>query len=409
MALASAHKHLQQRQTALEIYRKAIEVCEKAGMRDDLGRLYTSVGALLDYSSDRTNGLVFLMKGLEIQKEADNPLDAIETHSALGKHYFIDDEFAAAAGHLREAVRLTRELGVVMMEPTNLDMLGLAYMFLERDDEALECFRRALEILNGPGGEKHLNYGYLLHHTGMLYEKLGELDRAQRFMLEAAERAEYQGNDILRSEVYESLFLLAERRGLFDQALVYHKNYAEARFACLDVETTAKLAQMQSDFHVQMLQKEQAIRELETARLRDEMEHRNRELAVATLQLVEKSEHVRKLKEQLREIRVAGCTGIDGALKKIESELGAENDWERFALHFGHVHPGFTERLAKEHPSLTPAEIKICSLLKVNLSNKEISNLLSIDVRTVEIHRGRVRKKLSLTRKDSLASFLTGL
>lgn len=67
-------------------------------------------------------------------------------------------------------------------------------------------------------------------------------------------------------------------------------------------------------------------------------------------------------------------------------------------------------KLASLHLKLTPREIEICSMVKSGLSNKEISSLLHVATRTVEIHRGNIRKKLSLRNSGvNLVVFLQSL
>ncbi|MCK6692317.1 MAG: hypothetical protein L6Q97_09460, partial [Thermoanaerobaculia bacterium] len=55
---------------------------------------------------------------------------------------------------------------------------------------------------------------------------------------------------------------------------------------------------------------------------------------------------------------------------------------------------------------LTPNEQKLCALLRLNLSTKEISNLMSISLRGVEIARYRLRKKLGLDQGQNLSKFI---
>jgi DNA-binding CsgD family transcriptional regulator len=49
---------------------------------------------------------------------------------------------------------------------------------------------------------------------------------------------------------------------------------------------------------------------------------------------------------------------------------------------------------------LTPAEIKVASLIKQNLTNKEIGEMLEISSRTVEVHRNNIRRKFGIRKKN---------
>lgn len=70
----------------------------------------------------------------------------------------------------------------------------------------------------------------------------------------------------------------------------------------------------------------------------------------------------------------------------------------------------FGGRISMPRLELTPREIEICSMVRNGLSSKEIAQLLNTSHRTVEIHRGRVRKKLGIVRQGvNLSSYLQSL
>jgi len=50
--------------------------------------------------------------------------------------------------------------------------------------------------------------------------------------------------------------------------------------------------------------------------------------------------------------------------------------------------------------------LKLCAYLRLNLSSKEIAQLLNISLKGVEISRYRVRKKLQLSTETNLYDFL---
>jgi DNA-binding CsgD family transcriptional regulator len=69
----------------------------------------------------------------------------------------------------------------------------------------------------------------------------------------------------------------------------------------------------------------------------------------------------------------------------------------------------FYSILLKLYPNLTPAELKICAYLRLGVSSKEIAQLTNRSVRTVETLRTDIRKKLGLSPKDNLISYLIAL
>ena len=77
-----------------------------------------------------------------------------------------------------------------------------------------------------------------------------------------------------------------------------------------------------------------------------------------------------------------------------------------FTKHFDKVHSDFVVGLKEKHPTITGNELKLCAYLRMNLSTKEIAQLMNISVRGVEISRYRLRKKLELPTEISLFDYL---
>lgn len=97
-------------------------------------------------------------------------------------------------------------------------------------------------------------------------------------------------------------------------------------------------------------------------------------------------------------------------LMKIIQEGATEKDkFLSFENYFVEVHYEFMLRMQKAHPSLSASELKFCCLLRANLSTKEISVIMGIAVRSVELKKYRLKQKLNLEAADSLASYILGV
>mgnify|MGYP006282289441 CR=1 FL=1 len=156
---------------------------------------------------------------------------------------------------------------------------------------------------------------------------------------------------------------------------------------------------------------ENEIMQLRNEKLKADINHKNSELASTTMHLVQKSEILQKIKEDLSDLsETAGDDTLQNKIKQIERAIDADvrldKNWERFESHFDQVHENFFKNLRKQYPNLTPKDQKLCAYLRMNLSTKEIAPLLNISVRGVEISRYRLRKKLNLQPEDNLVSFI---
>ncbi|BDX37711.1 hypothetical protein CYCD_10660 [Tenuifilaceae bacterium CYCD] len=80
--------------------------------------------------------------------------------------------------------------------------------------------------------------------------------------------------------------------------------------------------------------------------------------------------------------------------------------WETLDEHFIRTHPAFAKNLKRKHPSITPAEMKLATLLSLQLSTKDIANIMIQSYDSIRVSRTRLRKKLGLSNGDSLQSYL---
>ena len=70
----------------------------------------------------------------------------------------------------------------------------------------------------------------------------------------------------------------------------------------------------------------------------------------------------------------------------------------------------FLRNVTLAHFNLTGREIQIANLVKEGKTNKEISEMLNLSIRSVEFHRDNIRKKMKLDhRKTNLRVFLMSL
>ena len=93
-------------------------------------------------------------------------------------------------------------------------------------------------------------------------------------------------------------------------------------------------------------------------------------------------------------------------VKTIDLELSNIDYWDQFSYHFEQVHGNYLNKIKDINVKLSPNELKLVAFLRMNMSSKEISKLMNITVRGVEIARYRLRKKFNLERSESLVNFL---
>lgn len=90
----------------------------------------------------------------------------------------------------------------------------------------------------------------------------------------------------------------------------------------------------------------------------------------------------------------------------LDKNLNSKQDWIAFEEAFNNADKNFFKKIKDKHPNLTSGDLRLCVYLRLNLTSKEIAPLLNISPRSVEIKRYRLRKKMDLSREESLTSYI---
>ena len=179
------------------------------------------------------------------------------------------------------------------------------------------------------------------------------------------------------------------------------KRYIKAHKRKLDHEQVRIIEEKEKE---QRYQAEQII-------LQNKLEHQSSQLASSTMAIINKNEALTEIKEEVekKKKKIAGRLPdnfLEPIINLINKNIEHQSDWETFQTHFDNAHSDFFIRLKEQHPNLTPKDLRLCAYLRMNLSSKEIAPLLNISIRSVEVHRYRIRKKLELNPHDNLTEMM---
>ncbi|WP_129021479.1 hypothetical protein [Edaphocola flava] len=92
-----------------------------------------------------------------------------------------------------------------------------------------------------------------------------------------------------------------------------------------------------------------------------------------------------------------------------KASLITEEGWAEFTSLVEQVHEHFFTRLNHTFPNLTPAEVRLLTLVKLNFNTKETASMLGISPDSVRKARYRLRKKLALEDESSLENLVRSI
>ena len=147
---------------------------------------------------------------------------------------------------------------------------------------------------------------------------------------------------------------------------------------------------------------------------KSELEHKKRELAAISTNIVQENEQVSNILKDLKYYSSLlksekDRNSFSPLIKSINRLLSEKRKEDLYSDQFNAAYPGYLEYLTRTYPDLTTADLKLCTFLRMNLNTKEIAEIMGLSVRSIESRRYRLRKKLNLSKEEDLVSNLISL
>lgn len=156
---------------------------------------------------------------------------------------------------------------------------------------------------------------------------------------------------------------------------------------------------------------QQQMQEIRNRTLEAELQNKNNELTLQTTALLKRNQAIQSLLEELEKQKEIMAERYPNKLYNrmktlLEETLNDQADWVLFESYFNSTHQNFMDRLRQQYADITTGDLRICCLLRMNLSTKEIASLMNVSIRAIELRRYRLRKRLGLEGDRNLVDFL---
>lgn len=136
-----------------------------------------------------------------------------------------------------------------------------------------------------------------------------------------------------------------------------------------------------------------------------EKEKISKRAMVNTVQIERKNKVLKEIETQLNQ--------NDTQLSKISKTLKIEKYTEKQMFSnvddFHEINPHFFEKLKERNAKLTSLDLKYCAYIYLGLSNKNIASNLNVETKSVRMTKYRIKKKLLLSKEESLENYLENL
>lgn len=155
---------------------------------------------------------------------------------------------------------------------------------------------------------------------------------------------------------------------------------------------------------------ERKLNQSEQMRLQQKTDFQARQMTGQAVLLMQKNEWLVQIENKLKSLEsstpLEQKRGIKRIFLEIKEAINLEDEWEKYRKQFEEVHPTFFINIQKRFPKSTPNDLRLVAYIKMNLSNKEISQITNITSGSLKVAFNRLKKKFNLSEEDSLRDFI---
>ena len=464
MVLGNIYLSQSNHSKALMYYQKSQSISEKNNFYTILPHIYNNTGIIYTDLGEKEKALNMLMKAYEGFKALDFKGNMAHVISNIASIHLENSNEELALKYYKEALNIFMETNMLVDAASVYVELGKYEFNKGNYTKALEYYNKGKSLIDNQNveylGPKSRTLVVLLGGLGRVNSKLGNKQEAVKYLEESLALA-LQNHYVNGIEIstYE-LSKIYENDGEFDKALNYFKTYEQYGDSILNESSIKKITQLEMQFEFDKKMKEREIEDahketaqqrkefiyiifislgvfitviifllylnqrskttkiklkginlkLEHEKLQQELDHRNKELATNVMYLLSKNEFITTTAEKLTKAKMSFKKENQKIIQDIIRDLllnSSKDVWKEFEVRFQEVHSDFYDNLNKKFPDLTPNEKKICAFLRLNMSTKDISAITYQSVRSIDMARFRLRKKIELDTDENLVSFLS--
>lgn len=459
------HNSLHEFDKALDYLQRSLQLVTPGNLSAKGGR-FLNIGVAYGAAGDYKHALAYLNKALSIYNSLQSPKDIAFVYHNIGNAYLEQSFFDQALDYYNKALALLLvHQNTRLQSSTYLNMADI-YLHQHALEKARQHVAQTLSLADKAGFtsisiEGRVLLSRILAQKGQFRESEAILEEVQkkwspnmdqRKLVTDAGIELYRRHGDYQKALALSLQMAAIKDTLQKLANKKHMDLLEVSFQTSQREAQITMLQQQNKWKTVLMyfgggavllcilvivilyynkrlkekiyqhrqkmlqdensriQAEHAFLEEKALRVRQELDHKNRELAANIIHTDQMNRILLDLREKLADnAKLSDSSYLNDIRKQIRYNLELNDDWQKFKLHFEEVHPAFFDKLMKLSSQLSRNELKHCAYIRMNISNKEVASLLNVHPDSVKMSRYRIKKKLSLEPKDDLSTYILSL
>ncbi|WP_353778053.1 tetratricopeptide repeat protein [Winogradskyella sp. 3972H.M.0a.05] len=445
---------------SLKAIQESLKIKEAIGETYTLPTTYRIYGRLHHHNKDSIKAFQFYEKALASSKTYKNDKETVRVLNSFSGYYLTHNQLEKSAAYNHEVLAYSdsinydygRSLAIfrlsnyerqkknykasIALTNQNIEIcqrnndrislercyknLGYAYRKLGQPEKAVENYKKSLDLVIDIGLEGSIANRCL--SLSNAYTDLGNHERAFAYY-RGYKRQQIKDMNVKSIKEFaelEAKYTYERRKTIDSIQLVEQQKINEERLLQQASTRFWKITAIivgifgliiAGIIFVSRRRKEQIqLGKLKNEMLQKEIDYKQKDISDFALNISRNRKWREELLNYIKKIKKSNSLKGDSNFKALEKAVLEREIVDSNMIDIQNkvdiLNTAFYEKLREQFPTLTKTEAKLCSFIRLNIDNNEIALLQNVALESVYRSRSRLRKKLNLSPKDDLNSFL---
>lgn len=390
---------------AFEYYWQSYVLYKKINIQKGIASLANNLGEIKRLNGDYDKALKLYYSAIKINSKLNHYYNLSLNHNNIGLTYASLENYDSSFYHLKLAEKIALEHNLTSTLNNILNSIGTYYLQIKKYDSSYYYLSNAYK--------QSLSKNLLIqirensNVLSQLFEITGNLDSA--FYYHKVFKC--YNDTILKNKNFIRMGLLMNRTKTENERRIekIERNRKELFYFIIFISVFSILLII---FLLWINQRNKTRHsQLKLEHMKLEKKFLTNELSNFALHISENNRLIEEIKQSLKQIDSDSSNIHQLNTLKLRLNTGLSSGENRMILEqkVDEHHHEFIQFLKNNHPSLTKSELKLCSLLKLNLSTKDIAAINRVSPQAIKIARYRLRKKIKLESEISIADYLNSI
>lgn len=413
------YRYLRKPEKAITIFNESINLATSFNDSNTIGRSYNMLGGVYRVLQKYDSSKYSYNKAQSIFKDLKDSIKLNEIQSNMAMLYGRQKRYDKALEIHLKCLEFLKKLKDQNNIATGYSNISFEYRMLKDYDKALKYADSCLQLSKEFGFKQHITSAYrsksriykdlgmykdaFVNHT--FYKRYSDstftvnkekiikgIELRNELEKEKLELQRINDRKELMANLYAALSIVIFSFSVIT-ALLISRNYKERAKRAKD-----------------KLEKEKLKKEILAQKVKSSETELKNLIADNSMRL----EFIKRLTQQIKDDKDSAEDKnvkryANGLLLKLQQQIITENKLSSLQDKISEVNKNFDQNISNKYPSLTKTEREICSLLRLNLSIKEIASIRNSTTDSVKAIRYRIRKKMEIPKSQELENYIQTL